>query len=287
VKGLQAGQGTYGFLTSAQGKILADVAVLALADRLWLELPAGVEDEIAAHLRKYVVTDRVEIRPLPDLVALLVVGPRAKELLADGQPLPGAVWEHRETRVGDVEARVVRQGRCGVEAFALWVPAAAAGAVGEALLAAASRRGIAPAGRMAPEALERARVEAGIGRFGRDFGPANFPQETGEEREAVSYDKGCYLGQEVVARIHYRGGVQHALRGLLLPGAEAPPLGTPLLLEQREVGRLTSAVLSSRLGRPIGLAMLHRRGWEPGTRLRLPEGADGGEAEVVAPPFAS
>ena len=124
---------------------------------------------------------------------------------------------------------------------------------------------------MGSEALEILRVEAGIPRFGRDFGPDNFPQETGAD-EAVSYTKGCYLGQEVVARIHYRGGVQKTLRGLVFEGT-APAPGTPLLFEGREVGTVTTVVESIALGRPAGLAILHRRGAEPGTRLDLPEGS--------------
>jgi folate-binding protein YgfZ len=293
VKELPAGEGRYGYLTGGQGKILADVVVLGLEDRLWVELPAGRTEEVVAHLRKYVVADRVEIRPLAEMVPLLVAGPRAKEVL-DGEELPGNLWGHRKVSLGGTEARVVRLGRLGVEAFSVWVSASVVGTVWEWLLAKGAGlpkvlRG--PSGAAAPvgyEALEVARVEGGIGRCGQDFGDANFPQETGEEAEAVSYTKGCYLGQEIVARIHYRGGVQNALRGLLLPSspAGAAPVGTPLFFDGREVGRLTSAVSSPRLGRPVGLAVLHRRGWDPGTMVRLGPGEDAAEAEVVEVPFA-
>ncbi|HEY0553554.1 MAG TPA: glycine cleavage T C-terminal barrel domain-containing protein, partial [Thermoanaerobaculia bacterium] len=119
------------------------------------------------------------------------------------------------------------------------------------------------------------RAEAGIPRFGRDFGAENFPQETGAE-EAVSYTKGCYLGQEVVARIHYRGGVQKSLRGLVFDCA-APAPGAALLAEGREAGTVTTVVDSIALGRPIGLAILHRRGAGTGIRLEV---AGGGTAEV-------
>lgn len=284
VKALRAGQGCYGFFTSGQGKILADVVVLALEDRLWLEVPAGKGEEIAGHLRKYLVADRVEVRALEDVVPILVVGERAAALLAEAgvEGLPEDVWGHRAVRLavaGEVEARVVRQGRCGIEALALWVSGAASVPVQEWLIG----RGAVPLGL---EALEVVRVEAGIGRFGADFGPANFPQETGAEAEAVSYTKGCYLGQEIVARIHYRGGVQNGLRGLVFSGETPPEPGTSLVLAEpegeREVGRVGSAVASPRFGRTIGLGILHRRGWEPGTRLRV---ASGGEAEVVALPF--
>ena len=96
----------------------------------------------------------------------------------------------------------------------------------------------------------------------------------------MSYTKGCYLGQEVVARIHYRGGVQKMLRGLVFEGAATA--GTPLLFEGREVGTVATVVESIALGRPAGLAILHRRGAGPGTRLDLP---DGGTAEVRGLPL--
>ena len=132
------------------------------------------------------------------------------------------------------------------------------------------------------EALEILRAEAGIPRFGQDFGPDNFPQETGIE-EAVSYTKGCYLGQEVVARIHYRGGVQKLLRGLVFEQGE-PRVDAALLHDGREAGRATTVVRSPALDRTIGLAILHRRAAEPGTRLEV-EG--GGTAEVKELPLVS
>jgi folate-binding protein YgfZ len=124
--------------------------------------------------------------------------------------------------------------------------------------------------------MEILRVEAGIPRFGRDFGPENFPQETGAD-EAVSFTKGCYLGQEVVARIHYRGGVQKALRGLVFAAGRGPRTGTRLFHDGREVGAATTVVESVALGRPVGLGIVHRRAAEPGNTLEL-EG--GGQAEV-------
>jgi len=151
-----------------------------------------------------------------------------------------------------------------------------AGLLAERLL---EEPGVKPAGF---EALEILRTEAGIPCFGMDFGPENFPQETGAE-EAVSYTKGCYLGQEVVARIHYRGGVQKGLRGLLLD-APAPAPGTPLLHDGREAGKTGTVVESIALGCPAGLAILHRRAAEPGTRLEV---QGGGTAEVRELPLVS
>lgn len=301
VKALAPGETAYGFFTSPQGKILADVTVLAHEDRMWLELPPGRGEAVAEHLRRYVLADRVELLPLNDMLPLALVGPRAPELLAKaaGGALPegirqagrhapellakaaGAVPEgsgrsgrHARVSVLGTEVTVERRQVPGGDAWLLWVSASIAGSLWEGLLAAGAEGGLVPVGY---EALEIVRVEEGVLRFGRDFGPESFPQETGLEERAVSYTKGCYLGQEVVARIHYRGGVQKAPRGLLFEEGGTPRPGAKLALDGREVGTVTTVVDSPALGRPAGLAILHRRGAEPGQKLDV-EG--GGTAEV-------
>jgi folate-binding protein YgfZ len=270
VKPLVPGDGAYGFLTSAQGRILSDVVVLVHPDRLWLEVGPGREEEVADHLRKYVIVDRVEVRPLADMLPLTLIGPRAAEVLGPSlEGLPEGDWKHARVMVDGTEVTLQRTGRMGAPAFTLWVSASIAPHLTAALLA---REGVR---RVGPKALEVLRVEAGIPRFGRDFGPENFPQETGDEA-AVSYTKGCYLGQEVVARIHYRGGVQKVLRRLEMEGDPRP--GSQLLFKGREAGAATSIVRVPG-GRTIGLGILHKRAAEPGTRLEV-EG--GGTAVVVS-----
>ena len=249
VKSLVAGEGAYGFFTSAQGRVLSDAVVLAHADRLWVEVAADREEEIAKHLRKYVLADRVEVRPLGDMLPLALIGPRAGEL----------------------------RGLLGAPAHALWVSASIAPMLRAELRAA----GAVEAGF---DALEALRAEAGIPRCGQDFGPETFPQETGLDA-AVSYTKGCYLGQEVVARIHYRGGVQRAMRRLVFSAGEPPRPGAALLYEGREAGTATTVVVSPASGRTIGLGLVHKRAAEPGTRLDV-EGEGGATAEV-APSLSS
>ncbi|MGE5234377.1 MAG: YgfZ/GcvT domain-containing protein [Acidobacteriota bacterium] len=275
VKALAPGQGAYGFFTAIKGQVLADVVVLALEDRLWLELPAGQAEPIAAHLRKYVVADRVEIAPLADMVPLLLLGPQLPPALAE-LALPAAPWSHARTSVLGTEVHAARAARAGAPALELWVSASIAGPFAEALV---GELGVQPVGFEAAEVL---RIEAGVGRFGQDFGPEHFPQETGAEAEGVSYTKGCYLGQEVVARIHYRGGVQRALRGLRFAGAEPPALGAAVEAAGETVGQVTSACRSARCG-AIGLAVLHRKAGEVGATVEI---AGDGRAEIVVPPFA-
>jgi aminomethyltransferase len=278
VKSLAAGQGAYGFFTNPKGGILSDVVVLVQEDRLWLQLPAGQDGPISAHLQKYILADRVEVRQLEDMLPLTLLGHRAAEVLAC--PLPEAgEWRHVRVKVHGTEVALQRTGRLGAEAWTLWVSASIAGPLMEHLL---EIPGVVPVGF---DALEVLRAEAGVARFGRDFGSESFPQETGAEDQSVSYTKGCYLGQEVVARIHYRGGVQKTLRGLDFGAGPAPAPGTTLLFEGRESGAATTVVDSVALGRPIGLGILHRRAAEPGTRLEIPAGGGGGTAEVRELPF--
>jgi folate-binding protein YgfZ len=275
VKALAPGEGAYGFLTNPQGRILSDLVAMAHADRLWLLLPPDQEEAVTKHLQKYILADRVEVRPLGDMQPITLIGPGAAAALGDAELPPPGDWRHARSKVHGTEVALQRSGRLGAEAYTLWVSASIAGLLIERLL---EEPGVT---RVGFEALELLRTEAGIPSFGRDFGPENFPQETGAEEAAVSYTKGCYLGQEVVARIHYRGGVQKSLRGLVFDGAPPAP-GTPLLHDGREAGKTATAVHSIALGAPIGLAILHRRAAEPGTRLEI---AEGGGAEVRELPF--
>lgn len=283
VKDLETGSLVYGFFTDRQGKVQADVTVLALEDRFWLELPPGRGETLRSHLEKYILADRVTVAPLTSEVPLAVVGPRAVEVLeALGvSGLPAEEGRHTELDVFGVPARAVLQPLHTLPAVTLWVPAGRVAEVADRLDKEGVERGLVPAGR---EALEIARVERGAPRFGADFGPDHFPQETGLEELAVSYTKGCFLGQEVVARIHYRGGVNRHLRALVfqgLPGDEPPVRGTPLLAGGRPAGEVGSAVRSPALEAVIGLAILHKR-VEPGGTVEV-EG--GGTAEVREPPL--
>jgi aminomethyltransferase len=282
VRALEPGRGAYGFFTSVKGRILADAAILATGDAFLLELPPGAAPAIRDHLAKYRIADRVEFEPADDLAPLTVAGPAVRDVLGEalGAAPPGEPWASAEVELLGVPVRVVRQGHVGVEGFTLWAPAGRAEELAAALLDRAPGR-LAPAGCDAAEAV---RVEAGLPRFGADFDADHFPQETGLGEEAVSYTKGCYLGQEVVARIHYRGGVNRGLRGLrlTLPAGASPAPGATLLHDGRPAGRLGSAVRSPAAGGWIGLSVLHLRAGEPGTALAI-EG--GGEAEVVALPF--
>jgi folate-binding protein YgfZ len=243
VKSLDPGQGAYGFLTSAQGRVLADLVVLALPDRIVLEAPAGRGDSVVEHLSRYVIADRVAFEPRPTERGWTAIGRTAAAELFPAL-IEAPLWS-----VATSPLRL-RRGRMGGDAWTAW----------------GSEGGTAT---LSDDEVDAVRIVAGIGRFGVDFDETHFPQETGAESEAVSYSKGCYLGQEIVARIHYRGQAQRGLRRLRLDG---DALGKSLRLAGQEVGRVTSAAGD------LGLSVLHRKAHAPGTRLEF----EGGVAEVLA-----
>lgn len=250
---IEPGRWIYAALLDRKGHMQADMRVLRPGEgpELWLDLePEGLA-AASRHLQMYKIGREVEVVDASDEYALLsLIGPRATELAraAEGASL---------------------RTDAGVD---LIVPAAERDRVHDALLTA----GAVP---VSPEAAEILRIEAGRPRFGAEMGTETMPAEAGIVEQAVSFTKGCYIGQETVARLHYKGKPNRHLRGLRL-SAPAPAGGT-LRLGEKEVGTLGSAAVSPALG-PIGLAILRREA-EPGATVAV--GEDGVTAEVVALPF--
>jgi tRNA-modifying protein YgfZ len=268
VEVLSPGTGCYAALLDRKGHLQADMRVLRLdPERLWLDAEAEGIQPAARHLSLYRVGQEVEISDLgTDRAILSLIGPQSAAI-ADAGPL-SPEHSHRELRVGGASCRVVATD-LGID---LICAAGETSAVSDALLDA----GAVPAGEEAAEIL---RVESGRPRFGREMTTATIPQEAGIDDRAVSFTKGCYIGQETVARLHYRGKPNRHLRGLRLDGPVGH--GDAILLGDREVGRVGTAVVSPALG-PIALAVIRREA-EPGARVVV--GDDDVDAEVVDPPF--
>ena len=191
--------------------------------------------------------------------------------------VPVDEWRVSEGKIAGQAVIVDRRPVWGLPAVTLWVLDSDAEEMARALFA--GNRELRPVGF---EALNTARVEGRFPLFGQDYGEANLPQETGLDGLGVSYSKGCYLGQEVIARLHHRGSAQRSLVGLELPEENAGvPEGSDMTLDGRHVGRVTSSVSSWSRGGNIGLAIVHRRAAVPGTRLEL---VTGGEAVVASAP---
>ena len=276
VEGLEPGHGSFGFITDVRGRVLASATVLALEDRLWLEIPRGRGRAIIEHLEKYIVTDQVEILPLGDMSSVRVAGPKSAAVLADlgvaaarelNEP-----WSHAQVELLDYQARLVREGHSAVPTFSLWQSSAIAPLLAEDLAEAGVPR-------IGAEATEALRIEQGHPLWGVDYDDANLPQETGIEG-AVDYEKGCYLGQEIVARIHYRGQPARRMCRLTFAADHSPTAGTEIEFEGRAAGTVTSVCSSPRYDAAIGLALLPRRALEalPEAKVQVEEREAGFEA---------
>ncbi len=259
VAGRAAGQGSLAALLDAKGHVLALMRVLVSADTVWLELPADRLEAVERLLVHYRVA--APVRFARAAVAVLgVMGPGAREALGRaGLEVPELdPQSHVAGALGGAQALVSRASDLPAGGFVLHVAADAAGAVKGALIAA----GAVP---ITAATLDALRVEDGIPWYGPDVTEANLLHETGLVPQYHSPTKGCYVGQENIARLEARGGnVNKALRGLRL-GAPAAA-GEAITAEGAEVGRITTAAVSPRLG-PIAMGYLHRSRLEPGTQV--------------------
>lgn len=276
VKALDPGQGVRGFFTDAKGHILSPVTVRAAENHLWLELPESTVSAILEHIVNYIVTDRVEVTTTEALVPLSLVGPGSilvTERVLKGQESTVDAWGHTEFSIGGSQLLVSRSQELGFPTVTFWVPEASLTELLQALREGAG----AQLTELDDEAIEILRVEAGSPQFDTDYGFDNLPQETGLE-DAVSFTKGCFLGQEVVARLHYRGQVARRVSKVEIDADALPAIGTTVHFDDREAGQITSVVRSPESGRVTALVMLQRRASEPGTELSL---AGDGKARVV------
>jgi len=281
VKVLGPGQGCWAALLDAHGKVVSLLVVHALEDRLVLELDPGLTAKTLEALERHLISERVEFRDAGGEWGILGChGPEARPVVEAflGRALPPlAPWHHAPLGLDSTAGRVVRAEVTGEEGYDLWLPPERLAEAWGRLVALGAR----PVGQ---EALNALRVEAGIPWYGADVDEGTLAIEAPLEA-AISYTKGCYIGQEIVARVTYRGHVNRKLVGFVLQEGALPRRGDRVVVAGKEVGAITSAVASPTLGRPIALGYLRREHWEPGTRVEIhAEGRSLG-AEVAALPF--
>lgn len=279
--------GQYATILTQQGKVIADVRVLCSLNSFYLDFWENLKDRILEHLNRYLVADEVEIADRShEYATLSVQGPRSESLLREvfGQnELPSRLLQHTMLNMGDTAICVVRASHTGEAGFDLIAPKANFSNLAERLTESGKAISAAWVGEEAQNIL---RVEAGIPRYGVDFTEDNLFLEVGIEH-AVSYTKGCYLGQEVVERIRSRGHVNKKLCGLLIDGPDPVDRGTPLYSDHKTAGEVTSSVISPRLQRPIALGYVHKDFWQAGTRLSLNREGSMTAATVTPLPFAT
>jgi folate-binding protein YgfZ len=320
VKDLMTGQGCYAALVTAKGKLESDLNIYCLENELLLDFEPGLTARIAERFEKYIIADDVQVVDVgTDYGLLSIQGPSAETVVRQLEiglspnvfSLPGragaivgaaprteagrAPWLVESLRdqpmnllsaksAGHGETYLMCHPRTGGAGFDLFVPTADQDAALEKLNAAVESVG----GRLCGwQALEIARIEAGIPRFGVDMDESNLAPEAGIESRAISYTKGCYIGQEVIARIRTYGQVARTLRGLRLADdlKRLPGHGDKLFKDEKEVGWVTSATASPAFNANLGLGYVRREADRVGgeLRLRLAEGES--NVSIVELPF--
>jgi folate-binding protein YgfZ len=268
VKGARPGAILPALFLTEHAHVIADAFIWVTADALILDIDAEAWTRTRAHLERLLVADDVEFDDAAELALIDVEGPAALD--ATGAAI--ASWSFVE----DGGALVGNLPRYGGPAVSVIAPRDSLDSAIAAIIAKApgSRR-------VDSSMLETIRVENGVARVGVDTTDKTIALEACLNR-AISFNKGCYLGQETIERATARGGLKKRMFGLKFNSADVPPPGSVVTLDGKEVGTVTSAVRSPRFG-AIGLAILHHSAWTPGTELKV--GADGA-ATVADLPFA-
>jgi folate-binding protein YgfZ len=258
------GYATYGLFVARNGRILADALIADAGEKVFVSVPSSVVDTLRRHLDHYLVMEDAHVASRTDAFSVVSLhGPRSGDVLAAA------------CDAGAIGSIVDRTGLGGAIVV---IPEEVDAQAGRAIEAAAHALGGVTG---ASDGWKALRLERGIPEFGVDFGDATYPQEAALEKAAVSFDKGCYLGQEVVCMLEMRGHVKRKLVVLELEGGDAPAAGASVTADDRSpAGEVTSAVASPTYGHPLALAMLKRPFADVGRVVSV----GGVRGRVVAPP---
>jgi folate-binding protein YgfZ len=283
---LKAGQGCYAAYLTPQGRMITDVFVYELGDVILLTMERAVKETVLTKLDQFIFSEDVQLGDVTDTFAQIgIVGPGAAAIVA--AMLSGtsadelaALGEHGNLRApwnGDpvIVTRTTDAGEAGYDVF---VDRTKAGVFMAAVAAAG-------AAALDEQTAETIRIESGVPRFDRDMDAETIPLEAGIEARAISFSKGCYVGQEVIIRVLHRGHgrVARRLVGLVAAGDRPAAAGAIVRSADREIGHVTSSAWSPALQKPIALGYVHRDFVEPGTTVAI----DGVDAEVAALPFVA
>jgi len=274
VQRLKGGEGCYATCLTSTGKMLSDVTIYKLEDRFWLSLLQENQKKILDHLDHYLFTEDVSLKAIEKKTLVSVQGPASRKMLTQHlkNPLPEIPHAHGVFPWGEMSLKVFQESRVGSEGFDCLLSE-------EDTPSFISKFSIPEVGE---RAFETVRIESGIPRYPVDMNEETIPLEVGLEH-AISYEKGCYIGQEVIARIKYLGHTNRTLMGLLL--SEPAHEGETLFLEGKAVGRITSSTFSPKRSTYIALALIRREQAKEGVQLLL-EHSKGKQTATVCPlPF--
>ena len=295
VESLSAGQGTYALILTHRGKIIADFNVYVLKDMIGIDTAAETTETLFNELDKYIIADDVEISDLTaESGAIAVHGPQSSGLvqsvlgMTDLADLPEHHnLFHEADALFNYNAVCARTDTTGEIGYTLYTAAEAVVPLWEKLRREGERFNVQPIGW---NALESLRIEAGIPRYGTELTDAVIPLEA-ELAHAIDFEKGCYIGQEIVARMKYRGHPNRLLRGIEIDGisasAESFELchGAQVFNADKEIGWVTSATFAPTLGKPIAMAYVRMAFTDAGSRVQIETSEGRVDGTIALLPF--
>lgn len=286
VENLSVGEGNYATLLTNRGKIIADMNVYILEDAIYISTASECAEDAFTELDKYLIADDVELALETDKIgAIAVYGPKSPELVQSvlkTENLSALSEYHSEFCEIDNQRTVcVRSNTVGEYGYHLYTPVDALEALWEKLIA--ERPHVVPIGW---DALESLRIEAGTPRYGTELTDSIIPLEA-ELEHAIDFEKGCYIGQEIVARMKYRGHPNRLLRGIEIDGENPVQQHSKIFNGAKEVGWVTSSVYSPTLGQPIALGYVRMAFTEHGSQIQIETEEGRVDGTVVVLPFLS
>ncbi len=288
IKGLSTWSACYAAVVNHKGKFESDAHILNLENEILIDFEEGLTERVSQRLDSFIIADDVEIVDVaPHYGMLHIAGPQSASVLQ--KQFPDWKYNADTTAIqklggGDDAVYIYRHARFGIDGFDLFLPVASISDVLKQLTDLVQ----AAEGAIATEpVLEALRIEAGIPRYGKDMDISNLAPEAGIESRAISYAKGCYTGQEVIARIRTYGRVAKALRGMVIDGSELPAPGTEIFNGEKKVGKLTSVLDSPALKRPIAFGYVRKECNDLGQALQLKSDSSETTATIVALPFVT
>ena len=296
VENLSVGQGTYATFLTHRGKVIADLNVYILEDSIGIDTAPETTENLFIELDKYIIADDVEISDLtPETGAIAVHGPKSSELVQSVLGMDELVaLPERHNRFHEADALFdhtvvcVRTDTTGEIGYTLYTAANGLESLWEKLMREGAQFNVQPIGW---NALESLRIEAGIPRYGTELTDAVIPLEA-ELEHAIDFEKGCYIGQEIVARMKYRGHPNRLLRGIEIESVSTPSecpeihQNAPVFSEDKEVGWITSSTFAPTLGKSVALAYVRIAVTETGSRVQIESSEGRVDGTVALLPFS-
>lgn len=282
IQSLKPGQGCYSCLLTSQAKIITDMNVLIFENHVLISVESDYLAKTVQTLEKFIIADDVTLKNVTDeITAFAVFGNNSESTLSElikNSELPNRHFDHTTVLFNQKPIEAVRIPFYGTRGWVLLVPSKEKESIWKSLLVIGKSKSVFPINQELKETL---RIEGGIPACGIDFTEENLLLETGLESRAVSFTKGCYPGQEIVARMDSRGKFAKKLARIVIDSDIVPKPGEILTKDGKEIGKITSAVFSPKFQKPIALGYIARDYFKKEEVLQITIGAQKHEAHLL------